>query len=122
MNDYPLLGVFWTMLMFMFLIMWISVVISVFADNFRRNDHGGFAKAMWTLFIVFLPVLGVLAYMIVRPRETQQDRELRAQAAEIQRRISGSTSASEIAQAQQLLDAGTISRDEFKLIKQRALM
>jgi hypothetical protein len=70
MDDYPLLGLFWTMLMFTFMVMWIWVVLSVFMDNFRRNDHGGWAKALWTLFIVFLPILGVLSYMIARPKGT----------------------------------------------------
>lgn len=121
-DDYPLLNLFWTMLMFMFLFMWFWVVISVFMDNFRRNDHGGGAKAMWTVFIIFLPLIGVLAYMIARPKETEQDRELRAQAMEMQRRISGSGSADEIAKAKQLLTDGDITQAEFDTIKARALM
>jgi hypothetical protein len=61
--------VVWWMFIFFIWVMWISVVIMVFIDNFRRTDHSGFAKAMWTVFIIFLPILGVLAYMISKPKE-----------------------------------------------------
>lgn len=67
--SYPLLSVFWTLLMFAGLVLWIFIVIWTFIDNFRRRDHSGLAKAMWFLFIVFVPVIGVLAYLIARPRE-----------------------------------------------------
>ena len=67
--SYPLLSVFWTLLMFAGLVLWIFIVIWTFIDNFRRRDHSGLAKAMWFLFIVFVPVIGVLAYLITRPRE-----------------------------------------------------
>ncbi len=67
--SYPLLSVFWTMLMFAGLVLWIFIVIWTFIDNFRRRDHSGIAKAMWFLFIVFVPVIGVLAYLLTRPRE-----------------------------------------------------
>ena len=59
----------WMIILFFFVI-WIFVVIHVFIDNFRRQDHGGLAKAMWTILIVFLPVLGVVFYLIARPSET----------------------------------------------------
>jgi hypothetical protein len=61
--------VIWWMTIFFAWVMWIFVVINVFIDNFRRPDHSGFAKAIWTFLIVFLPVLGVLAYLIARPRD-----------------------------------------------------
>ena len=67
--SYPLLSVFWTMLMFAGLVLWIFIVIWTFIDNVRRRDHSGFAKAMWFLFIVFVPVIGVLAYLLTRPRD-----------------------------------------------------
>lgn len=121
MDDYPLMDVFWTMLMFMFMFMWVWIVVSTFADNFRRNDHGGVAKAMWTLFIVFLPVLGVLCYMIARPKMTEQDQQMIAELEERQRRLSGVSSADEIAKAQELLSSGAISQDEFNKLKTRAL-
>jgi quinol-cytochrome oxidoreductase complex cytochrome b subunit len=67
--DYPLLGVFWSLLMFSFFVLWIFIVVWVFIDNFRRHDHHGVAKALWFLFIVFIPVIGVLAYIIARPAD-----------------------------------------------------
>ena len=67
--SYPLLSVFWTLLMFAGFVLWIFIVIWTFIDNFRRRDHSGFAKAMWFLFIVFVPVIGVLAYLLTRPRD-----------------------------------------------------
>ena len=66
--DYPLLGVFWTMTIFFIWVAWIFAVIWVFIDNFRRPDHSGLAKALWTLFIIFVPLLGVFTYLIARPR------------------------------------------------------
>lgn len=117
MDNYPLLNLIWTMIVFSLLFMWVFVVISVFMDNFRRNDHGGWAKALWTLFIVFLPVLGVLAYVIARPKETEQDRELREAALSAQRRISGGSAADDLAKAKALLDSGAISQAEFDKLK-----
>jgi predicted PurR-regulated permease PerM len=67
--DYPLLGVFWTMTFFFLWAAWIFTVIWVFIDNFRRRDHSGLAKAVWTLVIIFVPIFGVLIYLISRPSE-----------------------------------------------------
>jgi phospholipase D-like protein len=66
-SDYPFLDIFWTMCIFFAWVIWIWLLILVLSDNFRRRDHSGFAKAMWTLFVIFLPLLGVLVYMIARP-------------------------------------------------------
>jgi|SRR6266487_2100246 len=68
-NNPSFWDVVWWMTIFFVWVMWIFVVINVFLDNFRRKDHGGFAKAMWTIFIVFVPVLGVLFYLIARPSD-----------------------------------------------------
>jgi hypothetical protein len=65
--SYPLLSVIWTMLIFAGLVLWIFIVIWVFIDDFRRRDHGGVAKALWFVFIIFVPVIGVIAYLIARP-------------------------------------------------------
>ena len=58
--DYPLLGIFWTMLWFALFFIWIWIVVAVFIDIFRSHDLGGFAKALWVIFVVILPFLGVL--------------------------------------------------------------
>jgi hypothetical protein len=65
--DYPFLDVMWTMTVFFAWVIWVSLVIMVLLDNFRRSDHSGLAKAGWTLLIIFLPLIGVLIYMIARP-------------------------------------------------------
>ncbi len=65
--DYPLLGVFWSLFTFALLVLWVFVVIWCFVDNFRRRDHSGLAKAVWFLFIVFVPIVGVVAYILARP-------------------------------------------------------
>ena len=65
--DYPLLGVFWTLVMASLFFLVIFVIIWALFDNFRRKDHGGLAKAVWFLFILFVPLFGVFVYLIARP-------------------------------------------------------
>ena len=65
--DYPLLGLFWTMSIFFLWAAWLFAAIWSFIDNFRRHDHGGFAKAAWAIFIILIPLLGVFVYIVVRP-------------------------------------------------------
>ena len=67
-SDYPFLDIMWTMFIFFAWLIWISLLVMVLADNFRRDDHSGWAKAGWTLFVIFLPLIGVLVYMIARPK------------------------------------------------------
>ena len=64
--DYPFLDVFWSMIIFFFWVIWIWIVITVLIDIFRRNDIGGWAKAAWVIFVVILPWLGVLIYLIAQ--------------------------------------------------------
>jgi len=67
--DYPLLGIFWSLVMFAVLVIVIFTVIYAFIDNFRRRDHSGWAKAFWALLIVILPLLGTLIYLVARPAD-----------------------------------------------------
>ena len=67
--DYPLLGVFWTLVMASLFFLVIYVIIWALFDNFRRKDHGGLAKAVWFLFILFVPLFGVFVYVIARPAD-----------------------------------------------------
>jgi hypothetical protein len=66
-SSYPFLDIMWTMFIFFAWVIWIWLLILVLADNFRRTDHSGWAKAGWTVFVIFLPLIGVLVYMIARP-------------------------------------------------------
>jgi hypothetical protein len=68
-SSYPFLDIMWTMFIFFAWVIWVWLLIMVLWDNFRRHDHSGWAKAAWTLFVIFLPLIGVLAYMISAPRE-----------------------------------------------------
>ena len=68
-SDYPFLDIMWTMFIFFAWVIWIWLLIMVLADNFARRDHTGWAKAGWTLFVIFLPLIGVLVYMVARPPE-----------------------------------------------------
>jgi len=65
--DYPLLGAFWTLVLFSLFVLVLFVILWAFVDNFRRKDHGGWAKAGWFILIIFLPLLGVFIYLIARP-------------------------------------------------------
>lgn len=117
MDDYPLLNLFWTMLMFFFFVVWIWLVISVFADNFRRNDHSGWAKAGWTFLIVALPILGVLIYMIARPQMTEQDKEMIARYEAEQKRMASYSPSEEIERLNSLREKGAISDEDYNKLK-----
>ena len=123
--DYPFLDVFWSMIIFFFWVIWIWIVITVLIDVFRRSDIGGFAKALWVIFVVILPWLGVLVYLIaqhdgMRQRSIQQAQEQKQQFDSYVREAAGGT-ADQIAKAKQLLDSGAITQDEFNALKAKAL-
>ena len=120
-SSYPLLDIFWSMLMFFFFVIWIWILISIFADNFRRNDHSGWAKAGWTILIIFLPVIGVLAYIIARPKMTEQDRQMMIQMKAQQRAATGISPADELTKLAKLRDDGEITADEYNKMKQQTL-
>jgi Short C-terminal domain/Phospholipase_D-nuclease N-terminal len=124
-TDYPFLDVLWTILIFFLWVIWIWIVITVLIDVFRRHDIGGWAKAAWVVFVVILPWLGVLVYLIV---EHDGMRERGARQAQAQQkafddyvRDAAGGSATEIAKAKELLDQGTITQEEFNRIKTKAL-
>ena len=71
-SSYPLLSIFWTMLIFFLWVIWIWILIWVFIDIFRSPDLSGGAKALWFLFVLFIPVIGVLVYLIVRGGSMQE--------------------------------------------------
>jgi uncharacterized membrane protein YhaH (DUF805 family) len=70
-SDYPFADVMWTMLVFFAWVIWIALVIMTLLDNFRRHDHSGWAKAGWTVFVIIVPFIGVLTYLIARPPESK---------------------------------------------------
>ena len=123
--DYPFIDVLWSMIIFFFWVIWIWIVITVLIDVFRRHDIGGFSKALWVIFVVILPWLGVLIYLIVehdgmRERGMKQAQAQKDQFDQYVREASGG-SADEIAKAKQLLDQGAITQEEFDALKAKAL-
>jgi len=128
--DYPFLDVFWSMIIFFFWVIWIWIVVTVLIDIFRRSDIGGFSKALWVIFVVVLPWLGVLIYLIaqhdgMRERSIKQAQDQKAQFDDYVRETAGGSggggAASEIERAKGLLDSGAITQSEFDAIKQKAL-
>ena len=123
--DYPFFEVFWTIVVFFAWVAWIWIVITVFVDIFRRHDISGWGKAGWVVFVIVLPFLGVLVYLIaqhdgMRERSLKQVQEQQAAMDDYVRETAGG-SAAEIAKAKELLDAGTITQAEFDAIKAKAL-
>jgi hypothetical protein len=121
--------VFWSMLWFFLWFIWIWLLIVVFADIFRSRDLSGWAKALWTIFVIFLPYLGVFVYLIARGRKMGEHAAEQAAAQEAQMReyvqnvasTTGGGAADEIAKLAQLRDQGVISEDDFQQAKAKAL-
>jgi len=78
-SSYPLLNLFWTMFIFFLWVIWIWILIWVFIDIFRSHDLSGWAKALWFLFVLFIPLIGVLVYLIARGGSMQDRAAGRAQ-------------------------------------------
>ena len=125
--DYPFLDVFWTMLVIFAWIIWFWLLITIFADLFRRHDTSGFTKVLWIVFVIVLPFLGVFIYLIVNhdgmtERNVKQAQAAQAQMDDYVRNVAGSGGAAgEIERAKGLLDSGAITQAEFDAIKAKAL-
>jgi hypothetical protein len=123
--DYPFLNVLWTMIIFFAWVIYIWIAITVLVDVFRRHDLGGWGKAAWTVFVIVLPFLGILTYLVTQ-HDGMRDRsvkEVEAQRAAFDKyvREAAGGSAAEIAKAKELLDSGAITQTEFEAIKAKAL-
>ena len=115
-------SVLWAMIVFFFWFMLIWMFIGVFADIFRRNDLTGWGKAGWLLLIFIIPLLGILIYLIARPKMTEQDKEMMAVVQERERRATGYSAADEVAKLAKLRDEGKITAEEYETMKQQAMM
>jgi Short C-terminal domain/Phospholipase_D-nuclease N-terminal len=125
--SYPLLGAFWTIFEIFLWVLWIWILIYVFIDIFRSHDLSGWAKALWFLFVLFIPLIGVLVYLIARGGKMheravqdarQQDKEFRAY---VQDAASSATPADQLAKLADLRDRGVISAEEFEREKAKVL-
>ena len=125
--DYPFLNILWTMIIFFAWVVWIWIMIVILTDVFRREDIGGWAKAGWVVFLIVLPFVGSLVYLIAQhdkmsERRLKDMRRSQQMVDEHIRTVAGSDGpATEIANAKQLLDSGAISDAEFEQIKRHAL-
>ncbi len=126
--DYPFLNVFWTMILFFFWVAWIWVLIMIVSDVFRRHDASGFIKALWMIFLIFLPFLGVLVYMIVNSKGMAERNIKQVQANQAQfdalRQVGRGLRRRPPARSRRpraLLDSGAITQAEFDSLKAKAL-
>jgi predicted PurR-regulated permease PerM len=127
-SSYPFLSVFWDILIFFAWVIFIWIAITVLIDVFRRHDISGWAKAAWVVFVVILPWIGVLTYLIVNHTGMAERRANEARAAQAQfddyvrtTAGSGGGAAGEIEKAKQLLDSGVITQQEYEALKAKAL-
>jgi hypothetical protein len=125
--DYPFLNILWSMIIFFVWVAWIWMLILILSDVFRRHDLSGWGKAGWTFFLIVLPFLGALIYLIAHgdgmaERRAHDVQGQRAQMDDYVRSVAGSGGpAAEIDKAKQLLDSGAITQAEFDSIKAKAL-
>jgi predicted PurR-regulated permease PerM len=126
-TTHPFLNIMWTFFVIFVWISWFWLLITIVVDVFRRHDIGGFMKAVWLVVLVFLPLIGVIVYLITQSRsmaERDQDRVQRQQAQfdSYVRDTAGTAGpAADIERAKALLDNGTIDEAEFARLKAKAL-
>ena len=121
-----LLDTFWSIFVFFLLVAWIWVVIGVIGDVFRSRDLGGLSKGIWVMFIIVIPWLGVLSYVVVRGKGMQErNMQAVADAGERQRAyiqsVAGTSTADELSKLADLKDKGVITDSEFETQKARLL-
>ncbi|HEY7623329.1 MAG TPA: SHOCT domain-containing protein [Solirubrobacteraceae bacterium] len=129
--DYPFLDILWTMIIFFAWVVWIWIMIVILMDVFRRRDISGWIKALWVIFLIVLPFLGALVYLIAQHdgmadrqaesigrQQKEFDSYVRSVASESG---GGGGSAAEIEKAKALLDSGAITQEEFNALKAKAL-
>lgn len=124
--SYPFLDVMWSMLVFFLWVLWFILLFRVFGDIFRRHDLSGGGKALWLIFTILLPFLGVFIYIIsqgdaMAKRDVERAQAQRSQFDDYVRETAGGGTAAEIEKAKTLLDSGAITQSEFDSIKQKAL-
>jgi hypothetical protein len=125
--SYPLLGAFWTIFEIFLWILWFWILIYVFIDIFRSPDLSGWGKALWFIFVLFIPLIGVLVYLIARGGKMQQHAQQEARQqdqafrAYVQDAAGSKTPADQLTQLADLRDRGVITADEFEREKAKIL-
>ena len=128
-DDYPLVDLMWTFVLFFALLVYFWLVIAAFGDLFRRRDISGWGKAAWIVVILLLPLIGAVTYLITQgramsERSVQQAQRARQRTDDYIASVAspGSRDVDEIARAKELLDQGAISQAEFEQLKRRILV
>ena len=125
--SYPLLGAFWTILMIFLWVIWFWILITVFIDIFRSHDLSGWGKALWFLFVLIIPLVGVLVYLIVRGGSMHERAVQQAQVQEkqfrgyVQEAAGSQSTADQLAKLADLRDRGVITSEEFDREKAKIL-
>lgn len=125
--SYPLLGAFWTIFEIFLWVLWFWILIYVLMDLFRSHDLSGVAKALWFLFVLFIPLIGVLTYLIVRGGKMHEHAVQEAQSQDeafrsyVQEAAGSTNSADELAKLADLRDRGVITTAEFERAKAKIL-
>jgi len=126
--EYPFLNILGSMILFFTWVVWIWMMIAILSDVFRRRDMSGWAKAAWTVFLIVLPFLGALIYLIAHhdgmaDRNVKQAQVAQAQFDEHIKSVAtnGGGAAAEIEKAKGLLDSGAITQTEFDALKAKVL-
>ena len=124
--DYPFLDVLWTLIIFFAWVVYIWMMVVILTDVFSRRDLSGWGKAAWTVFMIVLPFLGVLTYLIAQhdgmaERQAERGRAQKQQMDDYVKSVAGNGAAGEIDKAKKLLDSGAIDQTEFNTLKQMAL-
>jgi hypothetical protein len=126
-TSYPVLDVFWTIFEIFAFVVWFWLLFVVLTDVFRSRDLSGWAKAAWTIFVIFLPLIGILSYLIVRGRSMNQRAAQQAQRQEeafrsyVQETAGPPSSADQLAKLADLRQRGVISSAEFENEKSKVL-
>ena len=124
---YPQQSLFWTMVEFFFFIIWIWILIAIFGDIFTSHDMGGWAKAFWVIFVIVLPFLGILVYLIARGGKMQErsleqaQRQQEALDAQVRQAAGASGNADQLAKLADLKDKGVLTDAEFQAQKAKLL-
>jgi hypothetical protein len=124
--DFALGEALWTLLVIFLFVIWFWLLIAIFGDLFRDKEESGLSKALWTIGVIIFPFLGIFLYLIIRgggmaDRQVAAQQDAQASFDSYVRETAGDDSATQIANAKQLLDDGTISQDDFDKLKAKAL-
>jgi len=125
--TYPLLGIFWTILEVFLWVIWFWILITIFIDLFRSRDLSGWAKALWFIFILIVPLIGVLVYLIARGSKMHEHAAQDAQVQEqqfrqyVQEAAGSESTADQLSKLADLRDRGVITADEFESQKGKIL-